>query len=176
MKKFIVFAIIFVLLLSLVSTFQWDYKQDFVRIHIRADSNDEEAQRVKYAVKSAVCDYLTPHLANCQNANQVKTLLNNHKKNLEQIATNVLKDWGFDYTATATLKQEYFPARTYGSLTLESGVYWAFVVNLGSGKGDNWWCVAYPPLCFVNAENLSAENVIYKSKLMELIDDWFNQD
>ena len=79
---------------------------------------------------------------------------------------------GFAYTSDAQLKKEIFPTRSYDGIVFEQGEYDALVVNLGSGKGDNWWCVVYPPLCFVGGE-LTGGGVVYKSKLEEIVKEFF---
>ena len=172
MKKFCIIALVCLVILVVVLACPVGQNDQFVRIHIRADSDEMDAQNVKYAVKDAVCDYLIPLLAQTENATEVRAMLQKEKANVEKIANEVLRKWGFDYTAKAVLKQEYFPLRTYGNLTLPDGVDWAFILELGEGLGDNWWCVAYPPLCFVNGEG-DFGNVTYKSKLLEIIENWY---
>ncbi|MGN1051781.1 MAG: stage II sporulation protein R, partial [Candidatus Scatosoma sp.] len=81
----------------------------------------------------------------------------------------VLEKRGFSYGAKAELKTERFPARVYDGVTLPEGDYESLILNLGSGKGDNWWCVAYPPLCFSTA---GKTNVAYKSLIAERIREW----
>ena len=88
---------------------------------------------------------------------------------LKKIADGILETNGYDYKSTVKLNCEEFPTRSYGELTLEKGFYDALIVNLGSGEGDNWWCVVYPPLCFVNGN----APYVYKSKLLEIIDEFF---
>ena len=66
---------------------------------------------------------------------------------------------------------EEFPTRVYGGLTLENGFYDALIIELGSGKGDNWWCVVYPPLCFSG----EGTNYVYKSKLKQIINDFYEK-
>jgi stage II sporulation protein R len=82
----------------------------------------------------------------------------------------VLKENGFTYTSRASIRQEEFPTRTYGDFTLESGVYDALIVELGTGEGDNWWCVIYPPLCFTAGNG----NVTYISAIQQIIKKWKN--
>ena len=62
----------------------------------------------------------------------------------------ILRQKGFNYVSNVKINNEYFPSRTYENTTLESGYYDAVIIELGEAKGDNWWCVMYPPLCFVN--------------------------
>ena len=87
------------------------------------------------------------------------------------VATQVLKEQGFAYSASAEIKKESFPTRVYGEYTLPAGEYSALIIRLGSGKGDNWWCVVYPPLCFASTDT----DVIYKSKIQEIIEKWAGQ-
>lgn len=141
----------------------------YLRIHIRADSNDTVDQNVKYAVKSAVCDYLTPYIAEVESKQQAMQIILGLLDKIEQVADEVLAVQGLPYRASASVKEEEFPCRSYDNMTLSQGVYDALVVKLGSGKGDNWWCVIYPPLCFVGAQPNGTNEIVYRSKLLELI-------
>ena len=86
-------------------------------------------------------------------------------------ADKVLRANGYTYGARASIRQEQFPTRVYDGVTLDAGVYDALIVELGTGAGDNWWCVVYPPLCFSGGNG----NVIYKSKIAEIIGKFFNR-
>lgn len=140
---------------------------DFLRMHIRADSNEKEAQAVKYAVRDEVVAYLTPLVARYTDKDAAMRGVSAHLSDIASVATEVLRRNGFGYGAKAELRTEYFPTRVYDGCTLPSGEYSALIVTLGSGSGDNWWCVVYPPLCFTS---LKGENVVYKSKILEIIE------
>jgi stage II sporulation protein R len=142
--------------------------QEYLRIHIRADSNASDAQAVKYHVRDKLVDYLTPLVAACPTKTAAIHGVESKLQALAQIATQTLLEQGFSYGATATLEQTSFPTRIYGEYTLPAGEYTALIVCLGRGEGDNWWCVVYPPLCFAATGN----NVIYKSKIAEIIRNW----
>lgn len=173
MKKIVIgLAILVVLVAVIVLVPSGKSNADFLRIHIRADSNDVADQNVKYAVKSAVVDYLTPFLAEAHSKADAMTIVKTHLGDIERVSDRVLAANGFGYTSTAKLCEEEFPDRTYGELTLEHGVYDALIINLGSGSGNNWWCVVYPPLCFVNGESNGTNQIVYKSKLLEIISEW----
>lgn len=146
--------------------------EDIVRIHIRANSNSEEDQGIKLKVRDNIINYITPLIADCENSKEVQNVLKNNSRNIERIADNVLSENGYDYASNAGIKNEYFPSRSYSGKIFEAGYYDALIVNLGTGKGDNWWCVAYPPLCFVGNDN-GTKNIEYKSKLVELINKFF---
>lgn len=139
-----------------------------VRIHIRANSNSDSDQSIKLVVRDNVINYITPLIANCSNSEDVKITLENNLDSIENIADQVLKDNGYDYISNAQINYEYFPSRDYNGTTFPADYYDALIVNLGTGKGNNWWCVAYPPLCFVGEDN-GGGKVEYKSKLVELI-------
>lgn len=145
----------------------------YLRIHIRANSNSAEDQSVKYLVKDAVVDYLTPLLASATTRDMAKEIVLANSDGIESAALAVLEERGFDYGAEAVVRREDFPTRTYGGLTLESGNYEALILNLGTGEGDNWWCVVYPPLCFVGGEQ-TGSGVVYKSALLEIIKKFFS--
>lgn len=147
-------------------------QSEYLRIHIRADSNDENAQAVKYLVRDKVVEYLTPLVAEYETKTQAVAGVAEHLVDIEQTAKKVLAANGFSYGAKASVKTESFPTRIYGEYTLPAGEYTALILELGSGKGDNWWCVVYPPLCFAS---LSGQNVVYKSKILEIIENWKNK-
>ena len=144
--------------------------QEYLRIHIRADSNENAAQAVKYQVRDEVVALLTPIVAECATKEQSVQRVQEALGGVESVATKVLREKGFSYTATAELTMEHFPTRVYEDYVLPAGEYAALVVRLGRGEGDNWWCVVYPPLCFTAVNT----NVVYKSKIAEIIQAWKN--
>lgn len=175
MKKVCIsFLIISIIVLSGIGL--WSNKmqpeKEYLRIHIRANSNMSADQQVKYLVKDKIVEYLTPYIAQCDTKVKAQNMLNNNLSQIESISEKVLKENGFNYSVKASVKKENFPTRIYQGLSLESGFYDALIVEIGSGKGDNWWCVVYPPLCFTG-ENTSC---IYRSKILDIINDFFNKE
>ena len=142
--------------------------EKYLRIHIRANSNESIDQDVKYQVKDCLVKYLTPYIAECKTKQQAETLLNSKSEYLQQIIDNLLKNNGFSYRSNIVVRSELFPTRVYEDFTLEEGFYDAVIVELGKAEGDNWWCVVYPPLCFTGNES----GIVYKSKILEIIKDF----
>ena len=142
---------------------------DYLRVHIRANSNAEIDQSVKYKVRDAVVEFLTPTVAACESKEEAMSAVKRNLSSVAAVADEVLRENGFSYGARASLREEKFPTRVYENLTLEAGVYDALIVELGSGAGDNWWCVVYPPLCFAAGNG----NIVYKSKISEIIRSFF---
>ena len=144
-----------------------DNEVEYLRIHIRANSNDIEDQNVKYKVKEGVVDALIPLLADVNSFDEAVEVMRENFELIEKTANDILKEEGFSYRATADINNEYFPTRVYENLALEEGYYDALILKLGSGKGDNWWCLVYPAFCFTNSSKEG--NVVYISKIWEAI-------
>lgn len=142
----------------------------YLRVHIRANSNEETDQAVKYKVRDGVVEYLTPTIAGCESKQEALTAVTRQLPAIERVAERILSENGYSYGARARLTQENFPTRVYDGATLPAGVYDALILELGAGTGDNWWCVVYPPLCFTGG-NI---NVVYKSKIAEIIRSFFD--
>ncbi len=138
---------------------------DYLRIHVRANSNEQVDQNVKYLVKDEVVKFITPYAAQCTDKATAMQVIGGILDGIEEVCDRVLKQNGFTYTSRASVRAEEFPTRVYGDLTLESGVYDALIIELGSGTGDNWWCVIYPPLCFTSA----TADVQYRSAIWDII-------
>ncbi len=138
---------------------------DYLRIHVRANSNSAEDQAVKYEIKDEVVEYITPYIKECVTKERAIEVMKGLLPDIEKVCGDGLKKRGYDYGAKASVREEEFPTRVYGDLTLEKGVYDALIVELGSGTGDNWWCVIYPPLCFTSA----SADVTYRSAIYEII-------
>lgn len=141
----------------------------YLRVHIRANSNSADDQAVKYQVRDKVVEFLTPTVADCETKEQAIEKITARLAEVEKVADGVLRANGYTYGAKASIRKENFPTRVYGEVTLEAGVYDALILELGTGTGDNWWCVVYPPLCFTGGNG----NVVYKSKIAEVIQKFF---
>ena len=145
--------------------------KSYLRIHIRANSNSEEDQGVKYLVKDKVVEFITPLVCESKSKDEIVNRLTYCKSEIENFITSVLLEFGFSYGCSMEINNEFFPTRSYDGVTLEADYYDALIINLGSGSGNNWWCVVYPPLCFTNQK--SAKGVVYKSKIVEIINKFF---
>lgn len=179
MKKFVISVISFVILCGLFAVIlvfkdNTNKNQTYLRVHIRANSNLKIDQDVKYHVKEKIVDYLTPLLIDGVDFESAYHILSDNLENIKNVADAELKSNGFDYVSNVYLNEEYFPTRGYGDLVLENGYYDALIVELGSGTGDNWWCVIYPPLCFIGKESGEGKNIIYRSKLVEIVEKFFH--
>ena len=143
-------------------------KTEYLRIHVRANSNRACDQEIKYQIKDIVVEHLTPYVKKATSKAQAMAAINEQIPAVNRLIDGFLVKNGYKYNAKVELKQEFFPTRVYDDLTLNSGVYDALIITLGEGVGDNWWCVVYPPLCF------SGEKVEYRSVVLEFFKRIFN--
>lgn len=165
--------IVFLLVISVFGFCGCSENNNVIRIHIRANSNSAEDQGIKLVVRDNIIEYITPLLEECDNSSDVKNILKSNLSNINNVATKVLKENGYDYNSNSSVVNEYFPSRNYDGQVFDEGYYDALIINLGTGSGNNWWCVAYPPLCFVG-DNTDGE-VQYKSKIVEMIEKFFRK-
>lgn len=175
MKKIILVILLALITLVIglglpVNASQTVVDSDILRIHIRANSNDVCDQQIKYEIKNEIVNYLIPLLKDIENKQDVENIVLANKRNIENLVDNFLKENGFNYTSNIKLANEEFPTRSYNGVVFESGFYDAVIVELGEAQGNNWWCVIYPPICFTEYSNKNATQVVYKSKIMEIID------
>ncbi|MBQ8427894.1 MAG: stage II sporulation protein R [Clostridia bacterium] len=171
MKKIcIIFLTSIIIILSAVGICQPQQtaQTEYLRIHIRANSNSQEDQTVKYKVRDAVVEYLTPYVAASETLAEAEKTVYSQLDGVTAVACKTLINEGFSYRATAAVTTETFPTRVYDGYTLPAGEYRSLILYLGEGVGDNWWCVVYPPLCF----STLSTNVVYKSKIAEIIERW----
>jgi len=142
---------------------------DFLRLHIRANSNSHEDQRVKHDIRDRIVDGFAPIFAFVTSRGQAMSVLRDNLSRFNDIANEVLSEQGFTYTARTALRSEYFPTRSYAGFSLPAGMYDALIIELGAADGDNWWCVVYPPLCFLNNNIGGERGVVYRSRLQEIV-------
>ena len=131
-----------------------------IRFHVLADSDSAWDQANKLAVRDTVLDYLNDVLPENMNVVQTENFIENHLKNIRQVAEETLAQRGCSDPVQAQLVQDDFPEKTYGDCTFPAGTYEALRISIGRAEGHNWWCMIYPGLCF-NGESgfsISEEN------------------
>lgn len=167
MKKYIAIVISLLLALAVMPAASSCASSDSpIRIHIRANSDGEKDQAVKYIVRDEIVDYLSSPLAAARGREDAYRIISSRLDGIKNTAADKLSECGFSYGANAYMSYEYFPDRDYGDVTYPAGYYDALIVELGTGTGGNWWCVAYPPLCFYGDDG---EEFGYSSIIAELL-------
>ena len=121
-----------------------------LRFRVLADSDSSIDQYEKNELSKKMITLLSPALSNIKTKEEALTLLRESLPFLNAYCNYVLSDYGAQKYASCTLGSHLFPYKTYGSYQFPAGVYDTLLVTIGSGRGSNWWCLAFPPLCFAN--------------------------
>ena len=147
---------------------------DVFRLHILANSDNEEDQQLKLKVRDAVLKKGQNVFTDCSSLEEIIASCESNIDLFEETATECIKENGYNYSVNAYVDKEYFNTREYEEITLPSGIYNALKIEIGEAKGHNWWCVMFPPICFIDSGSgdwdLGAEeNVEFKSLLAAVI-------
>jgi stage II sporulation protein R len=130
---------------------QKEIAEKVLRFHVLANSDSQEDQELKLKVKEAVVEYLDEYLNQPElTLEEAKAIVQDKEPEVIALAEQVIADNGYDYTVNASLTSDYFPVKSYGDITLPAGEYETFRIDIGDAEGKNWWCILYPPLCFVD--------------------------
>ena len=174
MRKTIILLLIigcFYLFVSNVMAEKVTIPDDALRIRVVPNSNSDYDQEIKGKVRGELEVTMYDMLKEADSSEEARSII---KDNLEQIKVDVgdvLKNNNYDKPFEVNFGYNYFPEKEYKGVTYDEGYYESLLVTLGEGKGDNWWCVLFPPLCLIEAdENADVE---YKSLVKELIDKYF---
>lgn len=148
-----------------------EISEKLIRFHVIANSDREEDQTLKLKVRDEVLKYIQPKLKDSKSIEQSREILKNEDKKILDIANEVIKANGYNYNTESTLSKEYFPVKTYGNITLPQGEYEAYRIIIGTGEGKNWWCVMFPPICFVDITKGEVAYEETEKEMKEVLDD-----
>lgn len=126
---------------------------DAIRLRILANSDSEEDQALKRKVRDAVNAEITNWVADLTSKEAAKQLLKDKQPEIQKIAEKVVMEESSDQTVKVKFGKVDFPTKLYGEFLYPAGEYEAILITLGAGEGANWWCVLFPPLCFLDFSN-----------------------
>lgn len=129
-----------------------ELRENILRLHIIANSDSVEDQKLKLAVRDEILKSSTDIFKNCDDISSACDIAETQLDLIADTANKVLEQKGFDYVATVSVDDAYFETREYETFTLPAGTYKSLIVNLGEGKGKNWWCVVFPCVCVPTAD------------------------
>lgn len=149
-----------------------DIRSNVLRLHVIADSNSAEAQRVKLSVRDALLEESGELFEGNGNIEEAEIRLSENLDTMKAVAERTLREEGYTYSAEVEITECYFPTRQYGNVTLPAGYYNALRVVLGEGEGENWWCVMFPPMCLPAASKNEAElSDVLDERSLEIVSD-----
>ena len=144
-----------------------------IRFRVIANSDTKEDQTIKKLVKDDLEKEITTDLKNSSSIDETRKIINNNLDKYENVVFNSLSKNNSNETFSINYGLNYFPEKEYKGVKYPEGNYESLVVTLGEGKGKNWWCCLFPPLCLLEAEENETEEVEYKFFIKELIDKYF---
>lgn len=158
MKRTGIYILVFLLTITVMYIYNISEQQDMMadkllRLHVIANSDDPADQELKLKVKDRIVEEIRNEISGMASKEQVIAFINDNKYRIEQIAREQIIAWGKDYDVKIETGNFVFPTKLYGNLALPAGKYDALEVVIGKGKGANWWCVMFPPLCFVDSNS-----------------------
>ena len=133
------------------SEMQGELAEQVFRFHVLANSDSEEDQALKMKVKEAIIAYMKQELPESNSVETTKKWARENLVQIEQVAAEIIAEEGYDYSVKAEVTTCDFPDKTYGDITFPAGEYEALRIEIGQAKGQNWWCVLYPNLCFIDS-------------------------
>ena len=148
--SFLLFIYISISAFSYAQTISTDIANSVFRLHVIANSDSKEDQNLKYKVRDSLLKYMNSICKDCTSKEEAIILVEKNKYNFEQIAINTIKENGYSYSVKINIGNFEFPTKNYGDISLPAGYYDALKVEIGKANGQNWWCVMFPPLCFVD--------------------------
>ncbi|WP_078556162.1 stage II sporulation protein R [Bacillus alkalicellulosilyticus] len=128
-------------------------QEEAIRLRILANSDAIKDQWLKREIRDEVNQSITEWVQDIEDLEQAKATIEGNLAEIEQIVERQLKSIGLDQTFTVEFNRVDFPTKLYGNLVYPAGEYDAVLITLGEGKGENWWCVLFPPLCFLDFTN-----------------------
>jgi len=176
MKRFIFLLLIFIIGYCMIQSTEVEGIQipdSAIRLRVIPNSNSSRDQEVKLKVKTELENTTYKLLNGVTSINKARTIISNNLDSIEKGIERVLLEEEYDLGYKINFGQNYFPEKQFKGITYEAGNYESLVVTLGKGEGDNWWCVLFPPLCLLEAEESDADEVEYKFFVQELIDKYF---
>ena len=157
LKISLIFALLIVFIsisaYSYVSAISTSISNEVFRLHVIANSDSEADQSLKLKVRDALLEYMNTICANINSKEEAIKIAQNHLSDFHDVATKTIQDNGYTYPVEISINECDFPTKTYGDISLPAGTYDALRVKIGSSEGHNWWCVMFPPLCFVDVSS-----------------------
>ncbi|MGL5087459.1 MAG: stage II sporulation protein R [Clostridium sp.] len=148
-----------------------EIENEIIRFHVLANSDTEEDQGLKLKVRDEVINRMAKKLSGCNNIDEAREILYSSTEEVKAIASDVIKKNGYNYSVTIELARENFPDKMYGDTLFPQGNYEAFRILIGEASGQNWWCVMFPPLCFVDETKQAINSKDTKESIEEVIKD-----
>lgn len=172
MKKYILMFIIFLLAVFVyinVNAEEIVIPDSAIRVRVIANSNSIKDQKMKVMVKKYVSDYIYPKIVSANNIEEARDIINDNLDNLNRGIDDLFDNSNYDMKFDINYGDNYFPDKEYKGIKYKEGKYESLVVTIGSGLGDNWWCVLFPPLCLLEGEERDSNDTEYSFFVKDIL-------
>lgn len=166
-KLYVIVLIILILFLSNIKASNKIIPDEAIRLRVIANSNTKYDQDIKLKVRDKVQTKLYELLKDTNGIDNARKIINDNLDDIDKTVSTTLNVENYNKSYNINFGQNYFPKKKYKGITYKEGYYESLVITLGSGEGDNWWCVLFPPLCILEAEE--SDEVEYKFFIQELL-------
>ena len=174
-KKIVLFTFLFIVYFTLcafnyTNAVTKDISDNIFRLHVIANSDTVEDQKLKYKVRDRVLEYMNSITNNSFSKEEIINIIYAHLDDFKKVAQNTVYENGYNYNVTVEIGNFEFPKKTYGDISFPAGFYDALRIKIGNANGQNWWCVMFPPLCFIDVSSGIVPNdskEMLESKLTE---------
>ena len=173
--KAIDLSVFLTLIICIVATVSFEnsckgIREEILRLHVIANSDEDYDQELKLKVRDAVLMSGKTIFSGSEDIISAQEKISEHTERLKNSATETINSLGYDYDVKIELKRSYFPTRVYDNITLPAGYYKAVRIIIGEGKGKNWWCIMFPPLCLPAAtDNRELISEYLNEKEMDIV-------
>lgn len=176
MKNYIFILIMFIFVYCMIQSTEATELQipdTAIRLRVIPNSNSTRDQEVKLKVKSVLESETYELLNGVTSVDIARHIITDNLDNIEAGIQKTLLEEEYNLGYKINFGQNYFPEKEFKGIVYEEGNYESLVVTLGKGEGNNWWCVLFPPLCLLEAEESETDEVEYKFFVQEIIDKYF---
>lgn len=147
-----------------------EIQNQIIRFHVLANSNTKEDQDLKLKVRDKVIEEMSSKFSGCRTIEEARTIILSNMDEVNTIAEEVIKENGYKYSVKCELARENFPDKMYGDTLFPQGNYEAFRILIGEANGQNWWCVMFPPLCFIDESKQTVNTEETKAAIENIVD------
>ena len=175
MKKLvIVLAIIMIIIVNDYDSTTIIIPKEAIRVRVIANSNDNKDIEEKELLKEEIQPKIYNLLKDVTSIEEARNIIKSNLSNIDVEVKKSLKKQNSNQKYEINYGLNYFPEKNFKGVTYEEGYYESLVITLGEGKGDNWWCVLFPPLCMLEFDEVERSDIEYKTFVGEILDRYMN--
>ncbi len=178
MKKFLILFMSIISILYIGKYYNAEENiipDEAIRFRVIANSNTVYDQNIKIQIRNVIQNEILSLTKDNKTIEETRNTIIEHKEELSNIVSNKIKELNYDKDYKINYGYNYFPKKKYKGITYKAGNYESLVITLGEGNGDNFWCVLFPPLCLIEADETDTTETEYKFFVKELIDKYLKK-